>query len=189
MKPMPPPAENTFALAAELIDAAARLPGAKATTAVALDTYPLVGIEARREDRGPGGAFHEGAEDLVDVPGVYLGVGLLEGGQLGVGEGLAALGVVLLDEAALLDELDDLPREADDGGGDLADGADRAEGLHADGEAGLDEEGLDVGVAGAGWNFKILHDVDEAVGEVAREAVAGEDELAADRVRRRRGRA
>ncbi|MBK8259827.1 MAG: hypothetical protein IPK80_00595 [Nannocystis sp.] len=27
------------------------------------------------------------------------------------------------------------------------------------------------------WN---LHDVDEAVGEVAREAVAGEDELAAD---------
>jgi hypothetical protein len=156
------------------------LPGCEGIAAVAFDTYPLVGVEARREDRRPGGAFHEGAEDLVDVPGVYLGVGLLEGGEFGVGEGFAALGVVFFDEAALFDELDDLPGEADDGGGDLADGADRAEGLHADGEAGFDEEGLDVGVAGAGGNFKILHDVDEAVGEVAREAVAGEDELAAD---------
>jgi hypothetical protein len=59
-------------------------------------------------------------------------------------------------------------------------GADGAEGLHADGEAGFDQKGLDVGVAGAGGDLEALHDVDEAVGEGAGEAVAGEDELAAD---------
>jgi hypothetical protein len=106
--------------------------------------------------------------------------GSCSGGQPRVGQRFAALGVVFFDLAALLDDLDDAAGEADDGGGDLADGADRAEGLHADGEAGFDEEGLDVGVAGAGGDLEALHDVDEAVGEGAGEAVAGEDELAAD---------